>query len=132
VRVFQFWREAVVARTSALSGKHRQGTDGSDAAGLGPATDKREVANIGPCLITQNIVRDSDNSFREFWRTTYDISNSFILFVAIFALGVAYIQSSEAKKSRIAQVFIEIEGRWSSADLQTGKTLRVRLEKGSI
>jgi hypothetical protein len=64
-----------------------------------------------------------DSIFKEFWGITYSVTNSFILFVALVALFVAYIQSNEARKSRMAQVFIEIESRWSSRDLETGKSI---------
>jgi hypothetical protein len=69
------------------------------------------------------ITQRPDNTFRDVWGITYNITNSFIIFIAIFALIVAYIQSNEARKSRIAQVFIQIESRWSSKDLETGKSI---------
>lgn len=69
-----------------------------------------------------------DGGVKNFWELTYYITNSTLVVVASGALLVAWWQSAEARRNRLATVYLEITKRWSDADLKTSRKLLFELK----
>ena len=54
---------------------------------------------------------------RGFWELTYFITNSALVIVAIIALSIAWRQSREAERTRLALIYIEINKKYGEPDV---------------